>query len=125
MLDDKAELLLKYIRDNCSSGYKILTNQEMLDIFPSFYKLDAENVKQLIKILTLGEYVSNKYSDGEQYCLYCLPKGRNYLESIVEKRVSEKLFKTQVIKLVVFSSLIGSFFAQLLFTIISIIVKKC
>ena len=125
MLNFKAELLLDYICSYCDNGYKIVTVKEMLGVFPNYLKVDQEELNILIKTLVNRDYISNKYSDLEQYCLYCLPKGKSYLEDKKNKKYTDNALKTQVAKLVFFSSLIGAFLGTGITMLIFLVVKLC
>ena len=125
MLDSKAELLLNDICEVCGSGYKIVTIKQMLCVFPDCYKITQEELSHIIKTLVNGEYIVNKYYDLEQYCLYCLPKGKAYLQDKKQKIKTDIILKTQVAKLVFFSSLIGAFLGSLITFLLGVIIKLC
>ena len=97
----------------------------MLSVFPEWYKVNQEELSHIIKTLVNGEYVLNKYCDLEQYCLYCLPKGKAYLQDKNQKIKTDITLKTQVAKLVFFSSLIGAFLGSLITFLLGIIIKIC
>ena len=107
MLDNKAELLLEYISNYCGAEYKIITVKELQNALPSYLNSTEETIKNLIKTLSMRELIINKYFDGEQYCLKCLPKGKDYLESRILTLAENHKTKKQVLKLAFFSSFFG------------------
>lgn len=125
MLDNRAELLLNYLCKNCGNGYKIVTIKEMLSVFPQHFSVSEQDLKHIIKTLVNGEYILNKYADLEVYCLYCLPKGKYYLEEQLNKQNTDKSLKTQVVKLVFFSSFLGASLGSVITLLLALIIKIC
>ena len=94
MLDERTDLLLTFIVDYCKDeSFKLIDMCEMISVFPLKFKMDSDGILQMLSYLKEREYIVEKFSDGERFCICPLPKGRFYLENKRDKVIAEKVKK--------------------------------
>jgi len=90
MLDRRTSILLDAINKRCTEGsYKVLAWAELKSELPEKYKIDKDNLTQMIEYLSTREFVSVKYSDENEICLAPLPRGRLYNEKESEIKTEQ------------------------------------
>ncbi len=120
MLDERTDILLDYILGVCKDeSFKIIDMFEMVSCFPDKFKMDNDGILQMLDYLKTREYIVEKYSDGEQFCLCPLPKGRHYYENKAEKKQSELLQRKIMAKITFIASFIGGFLGALAVFLVS------
>lgn len=121
MLDERTNILLKYINDYCKDqSYKVVDIEQLQSAFPNKFSIDKEGVEQMIEYLTARQYISVKYSDKEQYCLSPLPKGRHYFETQLDKIISDNYQRTKTAKIVFGASFAGAFLGSMITFLVSL-----
>lgn len=122
MLDIRSKAVLKYlVKETTEGSYKILEAQEIMDSIPKKFKPDREIVFQIMNYLEVGNYVSIKYSDENQFCVAPLPFGRQYIENDDLQAKNTKIFMNLVYKnniITFIFAFLGSFLAILLYHLI-------
>ncbi len=122
MLDERTDILLDYINGYCKDeSFKIIDISEMISAFPQKFKMDNDGILQMLTYLKERDYIVEKYSDGEQFCLCPLPKGRHYYENKAEKKRVEQAQSSKNAKITFFASLLGGFFGSLLVFLVSLL----
>ena len=92
MLDKRTSILLDAINKYCTEGsYKVLDWSVLIAEMPEKYKIDKDNLTQMIDYLSSREFVSVKYSDENEICVTPLPRGRLYNEK--EKELKTEKWK--------------------------------
>lgn len=119
MLDNSSKKILKFLVKECGEGnYKIIDLDDILLSQNKKNTYTKENLRQIISHLEVGNYISVKYSDEEQYCICTLPFGRQYIETIEDqeqnKKILTKLGKRNNLTMMLFAFL-GSFMGTLLY----------
>ena len=114
MLDKRSNALLLYIVSQCEEGaFKVIDANDMIKAFPKKFKINQDNISQIIKYLTQHEYIVVKHSDENFYCLAPLPKARlKHEKDNQEKRYISKLKKMAII--IILLSFIFSFIGAFL-----------
>ena len=116
-MDKRKLLLLKYLINNCSDGYKVI---EVSTIFSSIkkYKDDYESLEADIMFLKSRKYIDLKYIDENNMCLIVLDNSRVLQENIkIEKGNKKDLIAMMFITAISsgIMAFIGSFIAIMLF----------
>lgn len=116
-MDKRKLLLLKYLLNNCDSGYKVLDISNIFDANKK-YKDNFKNLQNDITFLSQYKYIDVKYIDESSICLSVLDNTRIFQENL---KVEGKTKRSYIISLVInmiFSGVMafcGAFLAILLF----------
>ncbi len=122
MLDERTDILLDYINSYCKDeSFKIIDMSEMISAFEQKFKMDNDGILQILDYLKEREYIVEKYSDGEQFCLCPLPKGRYYYENKTEKKKTERFQSKRTAKITFYASFLGAFLGSLIVFLVSLI----
>ena len=115
MLDKRSFKLLDVILKICGEdgSYKIIEFADISRAMLPRYKIDNENILQIIKFLAAAELIDIKYTDENVICVAILPKGRIYEEERSTQKQNKILGKGMV-----FFIIFGSFLAGILGAII-------
>ena len=99
MLDKRSKALLIYIVSQCYQGaFQVIAVADMIKALAKKFKLDADNISQIIKHLMQQQYIEVKHFDETCYCLAPLPKARSLHEKhIEEKRMNSRNNKLAII----------------------------
>ncbi len=98
MLDYMSKKLLNILHGECKhSAYKVFSFAELALFLPKNDKIDEEELRNLLKNLSVREYISIRYEDESEVCLCMLPDGRaavenDFQESVVRERTAKGLF---------------------------------
>ena len=91
MLDKRSLYLLNFIIEQCDGvGYKVFTFDELLSCFSERVKCSAQDVRDSLSALSIGEYISVKYEDENEVCACPLSKGRSEVERVKGKVIETK-----------------------------------
>ncbi|MCL2540238.1 MAG: hypothetical protein FWE53_02245 [Firmicutes bacterium] len=91
MLDKRTSLLLNAINKFCAEGsYKLIEWSALLSEMPAKYKIDKDNLAQMISYLTSREFIDVKYTDDNEIMVSPLPKGRLYNEKEQEVKSTKR-----------------------------------
>lgn len=105
MLDERSLALLDIINLECKNGgYKVFFIKDMISSFPARFCIDEQQLLESIDALSLHQYISVKYQDQNEICLYPLIKGR--LES--ENRLDAQIESLEENKKHFFFSFLGA-----------------
>jgi len=89
MLDERSLALLDIINNGCpDSGYKIFDLNELAEALSPRFIIDTSGVRQCVKTLSLGEFISVKYEDEKEICACPLSKGRLAFENRIDSEIS-------------------------------------
>ncbi|MBR7099636.1 MAG: hypothetical protein IKC91_00570 [Clostridia bacterium] len=111
MLDRRTALLLQKINLLCVDGsYKILEKDELLSAFPAYLPQGEEGLAAMLQYLKEHEYIDVRYADKERgvYCLYPLPAGRLYAESVTNEQAKEARELKRILLAAFLSAFVGS-----------------
>ena len=107
ILDKRTSALISMINEECNEGaFKVIEIADIISAMPKRYKIDRDNIKQMIDFLIERDFLEVKYSDENEYCLAPMPKGRLYHEQAAQ----EKKQKARERKIVAYT-ILGAFFA--------------
>ena len=115
-MDKKKLLLLKYLLENCSDGYKILSTAQVLKCFKK-YKNNFELLEKDIKFLSQRKYIDLKYIDVDNLCVCVMDNSRILHENIKIERGTKKELTTMLVLTMILSGImafLGSFLAILI-----------
>lgn len=88
MLDERCLVLLNIFNDECQNyGYKVFEIGDLISSFPARFSMDADGIRECVKVLSDREYISVKYEDENEICLNLSVKGR----LIFERRIDEEI----------------------------------
>lgn len=77
MLDKRTSIFLNYIVSESEEGaYQVFNIEDMLSAMPKKYKMNPDNISQMITYLAERGFISVKHRDESVYCLAPLPKAR-------------------------------------------------
>ena len=77
MLDKRTTIFLNYIVSQSQYGaYQVFNTEDMLSAMPKKFKMNADNISQMISYLAERGFISVKHRDEQVYCLAPLPKAR-------------------------------------------------
>ncbi|MBE5738207.1 MAG: hypothetical protein E7354_00525 [Clostridiales bacterium] len=116
-MDKRKLLLLKYLINNCSDGYKVLETSTILSSIKK-YKNDYASLETDINFLKSRKYIDLKYIDENNMCLFVLDNSRVLQENIkIEKGNKKDLVAMMFITAFVsgIMAFIGSFLAIMIF----------
>lgn len=121
MLDRRTDIFLNYIVNECEEGaYQVFNVEDMLMAMPKKYKMNTDNISQMVTYLAERGYISVKHRDENVYCLSPLPKARLSAEqdSSIKKDNSRNRKVTALILLLIFmlsflGAFLGAYFATL------------
>ena len=123
MLDIKSKLILKILVKECPYGsYNIIESKDIISALPNKYKIDIEELENILIFLERQEYISIKYDDDGVYCLCVLPFGYEILENEAnKKREDKKSPRLWVYVIFIFlASFLGSFLAVVIANILGL-----
>ena len=113
MLDKRTTIFLNYIVSQSGQGaYQVFNTEDMLSAMPKKFKMNADNISQMISYLAERGFISVKHRDEQLYCLAPLPKARlNAEQNETFKRDTSKNRKliVFVLFLVFILSFLGAF----------------
>ena len=115
-MDKRKILLLKYLLNNCSEGYKVLETKKVLSSLKK-YKSDYKLFETDIEYLRQMNYVDLKYIDHENLCLCIKDNSRIMQENIKIERCNRRQLVLSLLLSVFVSgimSFVGAFLAILL-----------
>ncbi|MCL2756224.1 MAG: hypothetical protein FWE45_04215 [Firmicutes bacterium] len=115
MLDKRSYKLLDSLLHICGEdgSYKIIEYADIARAVLPRYKIDNENILQIIKFLAAAELVDVKYTDESVVCVAILPKGRIYEEERMARNQNKVMGKGMA-----FLIIFGSFFAAIIGAIV-------
>ncbi len=118
MLDNRTDVLLNFINNECSEGsFKIFSPSELMSAFPERFAIDFDGLLLILDYLGEREYIVVKYADENAVCLSPLPKGRIYHEEREAKDLQQQRY-ARLVYVAFFGALggaaCGSFFTALL-----------
>ena len=106
MLDRLSLVLLNIINDECSdSGYKVFSIDDVMQSFPTRFKVEEEGVRESLNNLSAREYVIVKYEDEKEFCAIPTAKGR----LVFENRIEQEIERAQTAKKYFVYSALGAF----------------
>lgn len=118
MLDKRSLALLNILNEECFGiGYKVFFISDITASFPSPFAIDEAGVRECLKNLSDGEYVSVKYEDDIEFCATPTPKGRQIFESLSDERVER--FRSA--KMYFLYSFLGGLFGGIITVVIAVI----
>lgn len=123
MLDEKEEVILKYIISECGDDYKVIYKDDFDDFFASKFGNKKLHIEQILGHLKNLSFIDIKYFDDEKYCLRCLPQSKAIFEEENIKDEKIKKIKTEVI-ILIWLVFVVAFFGAFWGTIICNIVFK-
>ena len=123
MLDEKEQLILKYIISECGDDYKVIYKDDFEDFFASKFGNKKLHIEQILNHLKTTNFIDIKYFDDEKYCLRCLQQSRVIFEEESKEKIKIKKIRTEIVLLVVIV-FVFAFFGSFLGTIICNIVFK-
>lgn len=115
-MDKRKLLLLKYLLNNCSEGYKVIDTQKIL-VSIKKYKKNYEMLLQDIEYLKQMQYIDLKYMDEMNLCLSIKDNSRIFQENLKVEKSSTRHMQLYLILTMIASgimSFIGAFLAILL-----------
>ena len=122
MLEERTKILLNYVLDYCSSGgYKIISEQELLNAYGERYDIDRQELAEIIKYLKENSFISVKYAGGGEYCLMPLPKGRVYQEEQNSATYREIILQKTTLKYSFLGAFIGGLTAILIGVVLAVV----
>jgi len=115
MLDKRSFKLLDSLLKICGEdgSYKIIEYADISRAMLPRYRVDNENISQIVKFLAAAELIDVKYTDESVICVTILPKGRIYEEERSTQKQNKVLGKGMV-----FLIIFGSFLAGILGAIV-------
>lgn len=118
-MDKITERILKIINTFCHDAtYKIIENDDILSKLPKKYKLNVEDLKNIIHYLQERDYINVKFVDDKNMCVSSLPKGRLHFENILnQNKITNSYRRLFLISITVsgIMSFLGAFLAIILF----------
>ena len=88
-MDKRKLLLLKYLLNNCSDGYKVLDTDKVLQSNKK-YKGNYEQLEEDILYLKSRKYIDLKYIDSSNLCLSVLDNSRILQENLKMDSTTKK-----------------------------------
>ena len=117
MLDEKEEIILKYIVSECGDDYKVIYKDDFEDFFITKFGKKKIRFEQILSHLKNLHYIDIKYSDDEKYCLCATEQSKTLFEEENTEKIKIKKIKKNVIFLVLLI-FVFAFFGAFLGTII-------
>lgn len=122
MLDKRCLALLNILNSEClSSGYKVITIEELTTSMPAFFGIDSDGVRECLGTLSEKEYISVKYQDETEVCLCPLPKGRLVFENRIDEEIDRSRNRRTYFLYSMFGAFAGGFIAAALALIVLLI----
>lgn len=115
-MDKRKLLLLKYLLDNCSDGYKVLDTQKVIQLLKK-YKGSFQLFEKDIEYLKQMNYIDLKYIDDINFCLTIKDNSRILQENLKVERGSRRQFLFMMLATMLSSGImafLGAFFAILI-----------
>lgn len=113
MLDKRTNIFLNYIVSQCEEGaYQVFNVTDMISAMPKKFKINCDNISQMITYLAERGFISVKHRDEEVCCVAPLPKARLNAEQdeVTKKNNFHTRNKVAFILLLVFLfSFLGAF----------------
>ncbi|MBQ3219432.1 MAG: hypothetical protein IJB32_02430 [Clostridia bacterium] len=118
MLDERTLKLLKILNSECQgSGYKVFSFSELQFFMPEKLRIDENEIRESLRLLSNKEYVSVKYEDETEVCLSVLLKGR----LIFEKNIDNEIDRARNNKTTFLSAFFGAFFGGIVVVIVAVL----
>ena len=115
-MEKRKLLLLKYLLDNCSDGYKVLDISKVISYLKK-YKGNYELFEQDIEYLKRLNYIDLKYIDASNVCLSIKDNSRILQENLKVEKGTKRQFLIMIFFSMIISGLmsfIGAFLAILI-----------
>ena len=113
MLDKRTNIFLNYIVSQSQEGaYQVFNTEDMISAMPKKFKMNSDNISQMITYLAERGFISVKHRDESVYCLSPLPKARlsaEQDENIKRDNSNQKRFTALILFLVFLLSFLGAF----------------
>lgn len=114
MLDEKSLRLFTAIHEKCGGSYKILEENELVNVFSANEGVDGGSLRDMIFRLEGHRFIDVRYADDGEYCVCALPEGVRFLEEASGERRAAVKKRGSEILLVLLSSFFGGFLGALL-----------
>ncbi len=118
MLDKRTTIFLNHIVSQSEEGaYQVFNTEDLISAMPKKYKMNADNISQIITYLAERGFISVKHRDESVYCLAPLPKARlsaEQDENIKKNNSSNKKLIAFILLLVFLMAFLGAFFGAYL-----------
>lgn len=116
-MDKRKLLLLKYLLNNCSDGYKVIDTKKILSEIKK-YKDNYQLLEEDIYYLKSRKYLDLKYIDENNLCLSVLDNSRILQENLKMDSATKKEYLNVTILTMLLSGImafLGAFLAIILF----------